>query len=98
MDGREYLFVVNQNGSIQHSTVEYKEDGDVLVDMTDLKNVAAGADKFIDKVDATKGYTVWNKYAVAPGEEGRVVLYVDYLDPTKVMSFKNYDAATTTTP
>ena len=100
MDGYDYLFVVNQNGSIQHSTVEYKEDGDILVNMTDLKNVATGADKFIDKVDATKGYTVWNKYAVAPGEEGRVVVYVDYLDPNKVMAFKNYGASTpaTTTP
>lgn len=30
-DGREdALFIVNQNGSIQHSALEYKEDGDIL--------------------------------------------------------------------
>ena len=62
--------------------------------MTGLKNVT---DKFIDKVDATLGYTVWNKYAVVPGNEGLVNLYVDYLDPTKVMSFKNYGAVTPST-
>ena len=76
------LFVVNQNGSIQHSAVEYKEDGDVLVDMKALKG------KFIEKADDTLGYTVWDKYAVVPGEEGLVNIYVDYLNPKKVMAFK----------
>ena len=92
--GVDRLFVVNQNGSIQHSTVEYKEDGDVLVDMKGLKDLE---EKFIEKVDTTKGYTVWDKYAVATGD-AHITVYVDYLDPTKVMAFKNYNAATKTTP
>ncbi len=36
MDGdtnEDELFIVNQNGSIQHSKVEYKEDGDVLINL-----------------------------------------------------------------
>ena len=36
MDGdgdKDDLFIVNQNGSIQHSKVEYKEDGDVLINL-----------------------------------------------------------------
>ena len=33
-DGNDvvYTFIVNQNGAIQHSKTEYKEDGDVLID------------------------------------------------------------------
>ena len=86
------LFVVNQNGSIQHSTVEYKEDGDVLVDMKALKDLKG--DKFIEKTGGDTGYTVWDKYAVYPGNENLVKVYVDYLDPTKVMSFKDYSKVT----
>ena len=33
---QEYTFIVNSNGTIQHSTVEYKEDGDVLIDASKL--------------------------------------------------------------
>ena len=84
------LFVVNQNGSIQHSNVEYKEDGDVLVDMKSTKEKPV---KFINDTKDTK-YTVWDKYAVDPDTEKNVKIYVDYLDPTKVMSFKDYSKVT----
>lgn len=40
-------FIVNSNGSIQHSSIEYKEDGDVLID---AKNVT------FDKDDAQYKY------------------------------------------
>ena len=83
------LFVVNQNGSIQHSNVEYKEDGDILVSM---KSTTENPVKFIN--DAKDGYTVWDKYAVDPTTEGNVKIYVDELDPTKVMSFKDYSKVT----
>ena len=33
---KNYTFIVNSNGTIQHSTVEYKEDGDVLIDASKL--------------------------------------------------------------
>ena len=35
-DVNGHLFIVNQNGSIQRSNVEYKEDGDVLIDANDF--------------------------------------------------------------
>ena len=48
----EVFYIVNQNGSIQHSKSEYKEDGDVLID-------AKGADvKFVttnDEITAAGG-------------------------------------------
>ena len=84
-----HLFVVNQNGSIQHSAVEYKEDGDVLVDMTALKGIK---DAFVDKTDAK--YTVWDKYAVNDNHAHLVISTVDELDPKKVMSFKDYSKVT----
>ena len=41
-------FIVNSNGSIQHSSIEYKEDGDVLIDATNVKS--------FDKDDAQYKY------------------------------------------
>ena len=38
IDGKDYSFIVNANGAIQHSNVEYKEDGDVLIDTSAQKN------------------------------------------------------------
>ena len=35
-----HYFIVNKNGSIQHSCVEYKEDSDVLIDASDLAKTA----------------------------------------------------------
>ena len=87
-----HLFVVNQNGSIQHSTVEYKEDGDILVNMTALKGIK---DAFVEKADAT--YTVWDKYAVKDIYNDKVTFTVDELDPKKVMAFKNYGTVTPST-
>ena len=87
-----HLFVVNQNGSIQHSAVEYKEDGDILVNMTALKGIK---DAFVEKADAT--YTVWDKYAVKDIYNDKVTFTVDELDPKKVMAFKNYGTVTPST-
>ena len=68
-----YTFIVNTNGTIQHSTVEYREDGDTLIDASsdDIKFVADG----------------WNKYALT--KESAEAIYwsnVDFLDPTDVMT------------
>ena len=84
-----HLFVVNQNGSIQHSAVEYKEDGDILIDMTALKGIK---DAFVEKADTT--YTVWDKYAVKDTYNNKVTFTVDELDPKKVMAFKDYSKVT----
>ena len=47
IDKKESTFIVNQNGSIQHSAVEYKEDGDVLINAKAAKyNTTTGANKY----------------------------------------------------
>ena len=70
---QEYTFIVNSNGTIQHSTVEYREDGDTLIDASsdDIKFVADG----------------WNKYALTK-ESAEAINWsnVDFLDPTDVMT------------
>ena len=35
--GTPYRFIVNSNGTIQHSAIEYKEDGDVLIPAKNAK-------------------------------------------------------------
>ena len=87
----DLLYIVNQNGSIQHSAVEYKEDGDVLVDLTGLKKIS---DAFIEKVDAT--YSTWDKYAINPDyyDAAHIKINVEYLDPTDVMATKDYETST----
>ena len=57
IDGTEYSFIVNSNGSIQHGNVEYKEDGDVLIDTR----------KIVDEND--KNVTIWDAvtYQIAEG-------------------------------
>ena len=69
----DYTFIVNSNGSIQHSKVEYKEDGDVLID------AKTNADDIVYVSDTT-----WYKYGVKDGEG--LIIHVDYLDPTDVMA------------
>ena len=49
-DGVDYSFIVNSNGTIQHSkSTEYKEDGDVLI-ATGIKNASGKATetKFVE--------------------------------------------------
>ena len=72
---REYTFIVNSNGTIQHSTVEYKEDGDVLIDASKL-----------DKSDFVSSGTY--KYALTKTGLEKLVdkISVEYLDPTQVMA------------
>ena len=70
-----YTFIVNSNGTIQHSTVEYKEDGDVLIDASELSKtdfVSSGA----------------YKYALTKTGLKKLVdkISVEYLDPTQVMA------------
>ncbi len=81
-NGENYLFIVNSNGSIQHSNVAYKEDGDTLIDARFLDG-----DK--EKIKFETGDT-WYKYAVS--NDTRYILEsgsridVDYLNAEDVMS------------
>ncbi len=72
-----YIFIVNSNGSIQHSTVQYKEDGDVLID---AKEEDGEEIKFIK----TGKY----KYALDPETVDLVDFYVEKLDPTEIMAIE----------
>ena len=88
IEGTEYTFIVNQNGSIQHSNVEYKEDGDVLIN---AKN-----EKDDDGTEYNVGFVTdgWAKYAIDPETEDNVEFYVDFLDPTSVMAISGSIALT----
>ena len=66
-----YTFIVNQNGSIQHSAVEYKEDGDVLIDAKTNK-----AEFYNNKE--------WYKYAVK--DASKLIVSVEEIDETDVMA------------
>ena len=70
---KNYTFIVNSNGTIQHSTVEYKEDGDVLIDASEL-----------DKSDFVSSGTY--KYALTEDGAKKLVISVESLDPTQVMA------------
>ena len=79
-NGMESTFIVNQNGSIQHSAVEYKEDGDVLIDAKTLKaeyNTTTGADKYSVK------------------DTNKLIVNVEEIDETSVMAITGvYDPTT----
>lgn len=54
---KSYSFIVNSNGTIQHSSnTEYKEDGDVLIKTKDAQFVKDGQFKYsiVGGVDGTK--------------------------------------------
>ena len=67
-----HFFIVNKNGSIQHSCVEYKEDSDVLIDASDLAKTAFSTTEGLYKysIDAATASAI-NK--------------VDMIDETEVM-------------
>ena len=71
-------FIVNANGAIQHSNVEYKEDGDVLID-TRVGKDSAGNEIPKATFDTTDGLT---KYSYV---SGNFINNVDEIDVTKVM-------------
>ena len=86
----EYTFIVNSNGTIQHSTVEYKEDGDVLIDASKLSKsdfVLSGSYKYaledsgLDKLLNPEKYP--NLY---DADDMGAKISVEYLDPTQVMA------------
>ena len=81
------LFIVNQNGSIQHSALEYKEDGDILID--------AKTNKVAFKTKNTKD-NVWDKYSVLDEENAdKLIINVEVLDEKVVMPINEvYDPAT----
>ena len=84
----DYTFIVNQNGSIQHSNVEYKEDGDVLIDARNEKD-EHGKEFKVEFVN--KG---WNRYAITNATVGNVEFNIEEIDPKTVMAFdRNYDAS-----
>ena len=72
---QDFTFIVNQNGSIQHSALDYKEDGDILI---------AGKDSGVEFIKENDG-VAWIKYAVKnpTALDGRI--YVDYLEERDVM-------------
>ena len=69
------LFIVNQNGSIQHSALDYKEDGDVLI---------AGKDSGVEFIKENHG-SIWDKYAVKNPAALNGRINVDYLEERDVM-------------
>ena len=73
-----YTFIVNKNGSIQHSQVEYKEDGDVLIDTTATDKEGKKVVKFNAAPDQ------W-KYSITADSLGSVVNNVEKIDITDVM-------------
>ena len=89
IEGTEYTFIVNQNGSIQHSNVEYKEDGDVLINAKKRKMTT-----MVQKYNVGFVTDGWAKYAIDPETEDNVEFYVDFLDPTSVMAISGSIALT----
>ena len=87
IDGKNYTFIVNQNGSIQHSNVEYKEDGDVLINAKGK----TGAEVAFEKNGK-------EKYAITPATVGNVEFYVEGIDPTVVMAITGHDYVAPTDP
>ena len=84
-----YTFIVNSNGTIQHSTVEYKEDDDVLIDASGLDKAdfeSTGAYKYaltsegLDKLVNPENYPD----VYEPDDMGAKI-NVEYLDPTQIM-------------
>ena len=73
-------FIVNKNGAIQHSNVEYKEDSDVLIDTSAIKNDKGEVTTKGAEFDKTEGAT---KYSYTG--EGNFVNNVEEIDVTKVM-------------
>ena len=84
-DDQTYLFIVNSNGSIQHSNVQYKEDGEVLIDAKNYDDDDE-ADIEFEKDNA------WYKYAVKNGVSRDTLvgsrIHVDYLDAKEIMAIE----------
>jgi len=80
-------FIVNQNGSIQHSNVEYKEDGDVLINAKNETN----ADVKFEQSGLTK-------YAITADTLKNVEFYVDEINPKAVMSIESSKDITASVP
>ncbi|MCB6991085.1 hypothetical protein LI187_11365 [bacterium 210820-DFI.6.38] len=72
-------FIVNANGAIQHSNVEYKEDGDVLIDTRVVKDDNGNVVTPKATFETAEGLT---KYSYL---SGNFVNNVDEIDVTKVM-------------
>ena len=64
----ESTFIVNQNGSIQHSALEYKEDGDILIDAKE------NGVKFKSENSSAK---IWDKYSVDYKKGGAPIIKVE---------------------
>ena len=74
----EHYFIVNKNGSIQHSYVEYKEDSDVLIDARTLGTDSNG--------NAKKFNTTDDLYKYSFDEATKdLINKVDMIDETEVM-------------
>ena len=73
-----HYFIVNKNGSIQHSSVEYKEDSDILIDASDLDKTAFSTTEGAYKYSFTE--------AVADSIKGTA----DFLNEKDVMKLVEY--------
>ena len=72
-------FIVNANGAIQHSNVEYKEDGDVLIDTRVVKDDNGNEVTKKARFETAEGLT---KYSYV---DGNFINNVEEIDVTKVM-------------
>ena len=95
-DGKaDELFVVNQNGSIQHSAVQYKEDGEVLIDLRakdddgNKWNIA-----FKDKDAGFSKYAIDTNSTDMNGRIGDV----EFIDPANIIKALPFEDATPVTP
>ena len=79
---------IRDSGSIQHSALEYKEDGDILIDAK-----KAGA-TFTTKNSKDN---VWDKYEVVDAAKLANYVYVEFLNPEVVMPVGG-DKITVTVP
>ena len=79
INGKDYSFIVNANGAIQHSNVEYKEDGDVLIDTRVVKDDNGKEVTPKATFETAEGLT---KYSYV---SGNFINNVDEIDVTKVM-------------
>lgn len=77
-----HTFIVNQNGSIQHSQVEYKEDGDILIDTSTEK----AGDTVVYQISYTNSNDQWED---SIDENASIGTLRDYTDPIDIYSVMN---------
>ncbi len=77
-----HTFIVNKNGTIQHGQVEYKEDGDILIDTKTVKD----GDTVLYQILYSTADDQW-KYSI--DEEASIGSLKDYAEPIDVNEIMN---------